>query len=154
SAERLLRIDERLRDKLRAARKTVGIAGQILPSPVAPTPEPSRAEVETTIRRRLQSWLAGGVRRDVSTAIPSVAACQAKFFGYLAAISDGTLVANLGEEPTTSRTAINDALRFAEAPQIAIDRDFLERVVVHLDTWLDHRRGSASVDFSIAVAAR
>jgi superfamily II DNA/RNA helicase len=31
-AERLLRIDERLRDKLRVAQRTIGVAGHILPS--------------------------------------------------------------------------------------------------------------------------
>lgn len=83
SAERLLRIDARLREKLRVAQRTVGVAGRILPSPLGatpgpardageidPSPAPSAAESASDVRRILDDWLREDDAADRSAAVP------------------------------------------------------------------------------------
>src|SRR5213075_485696 len=58
AADRLLRVEERLREKLSVAQRTVGVAGQILPSPIgASASEPGLAEQTSAIHARLHEWI-------------------------------------------------------------------------------------------------
>lgn len=57
AAEALLRVEQRLHAKLRAANRAVGIAGTILPS-VAPNDSPSAARQHEALRRLIAAWRA------------------------------------------------------------------------------------------------
>jgi hypothetical protein len=155
SAERLLRIDERLREKIRVARRTIGIAGQILPSPFADVAcEPGAAERDAAVRRYLNGWI--GATTVQSTGTTAVAAVRAEEPGFLALIDDGEprLLAGCRGGIETSATAILHALRIAESEPVAIDEDLVHAVRRELDRWCELERGSRAVDLSAAASAR
>src|SRR5262249_624433 len=57
SAERVLRIEARLREKLRVAERTVGVTGRILPSLITePAVEPGFAEQRAALETTLGAW--------------------------------------------------------------------------------------------------
>lgn len=55
SAERLLQVERRLREKLRAAGRAIGVAGAIVPGPV-PVDPPSPPERWAAVMERLAAW--------------------------------------------------------------------------------------------------
>ncbi|HEY0997822.1 MAG TPA: helicase-related protein, partial [Gemmatimonadaceae bacterium] len=59
STERLLQVERRLREKLRAAGRAIGVAGAILPGPVA-LEAPSAPERWASVLERLACWRAAG----------------------------------------------------------------------------------------------
>src|SRR4029077_7705095 len=86
SAERLLRIDERLRDKLRVAQRTIGVAGHILPSLVTPAVDHrGSAEAASDVRASLRRWLDHGsstpARATEGDDEPTVAAVESDVAG-------------------------------------------------------------------------
>jgi hypothetical protein len=174
SAERLLRIEERLRDKLGAARRTVGVAGQILPSPVGvlvDDRESGLAERAGTIAAKLRDWGmgAGGAGMgaaslassvlDVSPSGPDpvVAAVRSDITGFLALIQDeggARLVANIGNGVETSVAAIGHAIDAAGGAEVAPSDAAVVQVFEQLGRWLATQRGASAVDFAAAIAAR
>lgn len=154
SAERLLCIDERLRDKLRVARGTIGIAGQILPSPIAYAANPSRVESDSAVMRRLRSWMDATAAPTMIGEAPFVGACRGRTLGFLALVDNGTLVAKLHGELTTAPARVLDALQDAESSDTDVDERFLTSTLLEIDDWLKHRRGAAAIDFGAAAALR
>ncbi len=154
SAERLLRIEERLREKLRVAQRTIGVAGRILPSPLASAGRGS-AEQSGAVDAMLRSW--AHIDAVFSATEPSLAAVAHATPGFLAAIHDGhtvRLIADLGDgirdTPDTLARALTVANGNATEPRATLGDDAIERI----ERYLRAHSGSVSIDFGLAAAAR
>jgi superfamily II DNA or RNA helicase len=160
SAERLLRLESRLREKLSVAQRTVGIAGQILPSLAGAFSEKrGLAEQVGAIDSELRGWL---LSDDVTSpsegkGTASVAAVAYQTRGWLALVSgdDGpVLVADLGSGPETGTAAIQSAVIAANSIDADVNPARVERTLRHLREWVAARHGAATIDFQAASAAR
>lgn len=157
-AERLIRLEERLRDKLSVAQKTVGVAGRILPSPVA-TLEPERglAEQTSVIHDTLARWLLEEEIPLASMRDPPTASVEADARGFLAVAreDDGTrLVADVGTGATAASDVVARALVMADGRDAELDPEHLAAAERQLRRWLTARRAASTIDFHAATAAR
>ncbi len=161
SAERLLRIDERLRDKLRIAQRTIGVAGHILPSLVPLAIERrGAAEAASDVRGRLRSWIEHGATPasggDVSS-IPTVAALASDVDGTIALVvqpGGPRLIADMGAGVDASPATVDAALRAARGSSLAVDDTAFDAAIVRIDRWLDARFGAAAVALPVITASR
>ncbi|MEO6878497.1 MAG: C-terminal helicase domain-containing protein, partial [Gemmatimonadaceae bacterium] len=161
AAERRLRIEQRLRDKLGIAQRTIGVAGRILPSPLGVPPQSSApehgiAEQRSAVNDQLRQWLNS---RSVvpRSAEMSIAAAESTRCGFLALVRDrdGTrLVTNLGNGIETRVSSLLDAIAACNGNPATIDSDRAARVIGQLAAWLDSRAGELLVDFRAASTAR
>ncbi|HXT18863.1 MAG TPA: helicase-related protein [Gemmatimonadaceae bacterium] len=155
-ADALLRIDERLRAKLSIARRTVGIAGQILPSMLGDgAGESGAAELHATILTHLRRW--ASPRIPAGAADPLSAAVVSSTRGFLALIANGSrsrLVAKIDGPISSDAKTVLRALALAEGPDMPIDANALADASRCLSRWLEHQRGAIAVDLSAAAAAR
>jgi superfamily II DNA or RNA helicase len=155
SAERLLHIERRLRDKLAVAQRTVGVAGRILPSVLAP---PSRgiAEQLSTVHSALRSWNAHA--SPLGPRIETVvAAVSSNFNGLLALVHhDGAerLVADTGSGISTSADTLRRAVAAASGAAAPIDPHRVNDGLTLLAHWLSSRFVDSTIDFRAATAAR
>jgi superfamily II DNA or RNA helicase len=160
AAERLIRLEERLREKLSLAQRTVGIAGRILPSPLgAVLPAPSLAEQTSAIRDQLGVWIVPDRARVAPASVePAAASVDAELCGFLAAVRDQGgavhLVAELGTGVTTSTDAIARALAVASGRNAEIDPRQMAMAHRQLERWLVSRQGASTIDFHAAATAR
>lgn len=94
SAERLLQVERRLREKLRTAGHAIGVAGAILPGPIVVQP-PSAPERWAEVLDHLARWRAAGPGTGLTAAPapPTVACVEASRGGGVA------LVERVGEPP-------------------------------------------------------
>ncbi len=157
SAERMLQIEARLRDKLSVAQHTVGIAGRILPSPLAAELERhGLAEHLGAINVVLRQW----VRRRETSQTPhstAVAAVSSDVSGFLAVVqlSGGArLVADLGGGIETGSPAIQRAAVACEGSEAAVDLQRAQTTVEQLHAWIAAQTAAATIDFRAASAAR
>ncbi|HEX5830964.1 MAG TPA: DEAD/DEAH box helicase [Gemmatimonadaceae bacterium] len=149
SGERLLRLEQRLRRKLRDAARHVGTAGTILPRLQVAAGRTSSAppEADAAVRHVLARWRAMDVDACHSPAAddaPLVAAVRAARAGFVA-------LARTGGEPRLvagSRGAVRDhpsavlrALRAAEGEPAPVDARLAERAIVRVRAWLASERG-------------
>jgi len=156
-AERLLRIESRLRDKLSVAQRTVGVAGSILPSPLAELPRGhGLAEQRSDVESALRGWLdATGVTVPSSECL--VASVRASDVGFLAAIRDGRstiLVADVGSGIETATPALLRAIAHCAGENAAPDARRTAEVLGQIERWVSAKRGSDAVDLRAASAAR
>jgi len=160
SADRLLRVEQRLRQKLNVAERTVGIAGRILPSPITAAPaNRSLAEQAGAIDTRLREWLAsdtcGPPPRQLAT--PIVAAVECDTNGFLTLVRDDQgqrLIADVGTGITTTPDAISRALCAAGCSETPVDPEHRTRALRQIDAWLAAHAGASSIDLRAAAAAR
>lgn len=173
SAERLLRIEARLRDKLSVAQRTVGVAGRILPSVLASAEEKNGlAEQVGAINADLQRWLAPvadaanplgrdlpnnhpGERTQFDEPVVAAIACDTR--GFLALIVDANgpiVVADLGGGIETGTALIQRAVLVAGGAGGAVHNAVADQVLRQVRAWLAARRGSTTIDFHAATAAR
>jgi superfamily II DNA or RNA helicase len=164
SAERLLRIEERLRDKLRIARRTIGVAGHILPSPIAPAPSSEErnerrgiAELASDVRERLRRWLgAEPPVRESALERVSVAAVRSHIDGIVALVmhgDDARLVVDVAGALDTSPATIRAALDAAAGSDTHADDTTIDGVLRRLDRWLDERFAASAVQLPSAAAS-
>jgi len=162
SAERLLRIEERLRTKLSIAQRTIGVAGRILPAAnVDPPADRGLAEQEGEIRACLRRWR--NASRGPITDVPEetlISACSASRAGFLAAVSqDGAtkLLVDAGEGLRSSATDIARALpQLTDAARATATVSALEggKILQRVEAWLANQAGTAAIDLVAAAAAR
>lgn len=162
SAERLLRIEERLRTKLSIAQRTIGVAGRILPATNTELHvDRGLAEQEGEIRACLRRWrnVDGGPLPATNEEM-LIAACTAPRAGVLAAVSqEGTmrLVVDTGEGFRTSVADIASALAQiddrAGAPVILSAAE-AAKILHRVEAWLLSQAGTAAIDLVAAAAAR
>jgi superfamily II DNA or RNA helicase len=159
AADRLLRVEERLREKLSIAQRTVGVAGRILPSPIgAPAREPGLAEQTGAIRARLRDWISPrDSQAGLDRGVPLVAAVDCDVRGFLALVRDddgSRLLANLGSGITMATDAIVRGLIAAENLESAFDSDCVAPALRQIEAWLAARRGASTINLQAAAAAR
>lgn len=158
SAERLLRIESRLRDKLRVAQRTIGVAGQILPAPLGEVPvEHGLAEQRGVFESVLRGWrLRNSPVRDPRCC--SIAAVRAERRGFLARVrteAGSVLVADLGDGMEVASTSISRAITCAGSTiEMPVRGAFADEILQRLRVWASARRAAAIVDLGAAGAAR
>lgn len=163
-ANELLRLEERLREKIRLAQRTVGIAGRILPTvtvaPVSTPEDHSLAESEAVVRKRLETWRVDdglGVAEQPPHGRAIVAAVVAPRAGFLAMVrhTDGVrLVASLGSAPERSPDVLAGAVEIARGPEAAIEPRAVRSAVEQLDRWLAAEHAASMIDIRAATASR
>ncbi len=161
AAERRLRIEQRLRDKLGIAQRTIGVAGRILPSPLGVPPQAhdtgrGLAEQESAVNEQLRQWLNSRFSLPRRTEV-SIAAAASAHCGFLALVRDrdgARLVANVGGGIETRVASLLDAVAACNGTPAAVDTNRAARVVGQLAVWLDARAGELLVDFRAASTAR
>lgn len=157
SAERLLRIQERLREKLRVAQRAVGVAGRILPPLFAldHASAPGLAEHMGAIDRVLRGWRAAASPSPGTR--PAVAAVTSEMPGFLAAVRNGDrchLIADIGAGIATDPATVLAALRDADGPDAVVDPSCAAPVVARIEAHVRARRATVAIDFSAAASAR
>jgi superfamily II DNA or RNA helicase len=159
SAERMLRIEARLREKLAAAQRAVGVAGRILPSPlggVDPQVRRGLAEENAAVSAAIEAWI--DVKRPASENDAVVAAAaRSSTAGFLALVRgpDGyALVADVGDGMQRNPTAVLRAVNLANQTDARLDPDRLNAVLDRLKTWLAAQTAAATIDFRAATTAK
>ena len=157
SAERLLRIHERLRAKLQAAQRAVGVAGRILPAAFAThdsnVAARSLAEQSSVIDRALREWAATA---PTTESRPAIAAVASDVNGFITVCRDDgvpRLLVELGDGISDDAPSVIRALSLACEAEIRCDAPLISRT---LDTIVAHLRrlhANASIDFVAAATA-
>ncbi|MDB4873652.1 MAG: hypothetical protein JWM41_98 [Gemmatimonadetes bacterium] len=156
-AERLLRVERRLREKLSVAQRTIGIAGRILPSPLAiPAGEHGMAEQASEIETALRGWLQAGAGGSW-TREPIVAAVESELCGFLALVCDddgARLLADVGAGIDARVASIRRAVAASDGQPGKVDEARAANVLQQLATWRAARAGETTIDFQAAASAR
>lgn len=152
SAEAALRVEHRLREKLRSAGRVMGIAGAILPGAAALPPfpsAPSPSESAESTRRMLESWRSGdpaadGVVAQLRCGLPGfVAACRTSpaAAGEVERSSNVSLLAAIGErEATDDARVVHRAVAAAcSGEATAADRAAVSSALAALERWAARR---------------
>jgi len=138
SAERLLRLEERLRLKLGAAARSVGVAGAILPGIARTDASDAAAPREERIAAALRAWRAN---RPVP-ACPIAAAVTSPTNAALACVECGetvSLVAVVGGRVTESRSAVEQLVASAGGTSLEVDAAVLQTVREAVEQWFRRR---------------
>ena len=153
-SDRLTRIEQRLREKLRLAARAVGVAGRILPPlfSVDDPRAPSAAEARAELLGLVAAWSGQEqtLARPLSRALhPTVATVRAPFQGFLAAIDDGTdtlLVADVGRGVSIDDRDLLRVVIAASGAALEVSSDQHAEALRLLDAWWTSRRASAALD--------
>jgi superfamily II DNA or RNA helicase len=161
AAERLLRIERRLRDKLCIAQRTIGIAGRILPSPLGVSPalndaDCGLAEQRTAVNDALRRWLDPNCpfSRDANVLVAAAAAERSGFLALVRERDELRLVADAGAGIDGSSATLLSALAACAGGPTAVDGSHQMRAMAQLSAWLAARAGDSLVDFRAAGSAR
>ena len=156
SAERMLRIESRLREKLAAAQRTVGVAGRILPSPLADAHHTrGLAEENAALIAALSEWL--DPRETTPPSGVVVATTNASVDGFLALIHEPEgfkLVADVGAGIERAASAIGRAIGFANGADAAPDSTRIDGTLDRLRGWFAAQTAASTIDFRAATTAR
>ena len=180
-AERIVGVEQRLREKLRVASRMVGVAATIIPSLTlagaggdasGPHLEPARrspAESTEAIQAVLADWCArppvGASDRTCGPAAPKewarpvVAAVEGTRRGFIAVVGDvmwPRLIADVGTGPTDDPEAVLAALREASGPGAALEDGDLRGALDGVGRWSARHRlhHELSVDGAMRARAR
>jgi superfamily II DNA or RNA helicase len=157
SAERLVRVEDRLRSKLGVSARSVGIAGTILPHLFTGDPQSSPAnppEWGERLSRLAASWADPALK---SPTIPIVAAVVARTEGFLAAVDvGGTLrvIAAFDSEATDDPATILRAFHDAGGADADVVPANLERAVDTIRRWQATHRERREITLEGALHAR
>jgi Helicase conserved C-terminal domain/SNF2-related domain len=164
SADTLLGVERRLRAKLDAAGRAIGVLGSILPARAAPGdvtashPSPGPPEQIAATRDVVRRWRAadagavGGARESVATVC---AAVQADASGWLAAcVRDGRpmLLACAGGAVTDTPAAVARAVAFADGHPVPMDESACRAALLLIDEWCGGRRAAGDAGLLVAAA--
>lgn len=150
-AERMLRLEERLRVKLGAASRSVGVAGAILPGFVSRDPEaalPREERLLATIRR----W-----RGIVGSEAPVVAATRAHRDGAIACVRLGgrvTLLVLDDERVTDSRSHVERVVEDVLDDEAPVDPARARHMRARVEAWCRHNAVCRVVDLPALRVAR
>ena len=169
SAERLLRVEQRLRRKLQIAGGIVGRGVAVLPALVSETadrpasPAPGAAEAASETLSCLACWLEPSMRpeavsfADESLSAFALAAVYAPAPGFLALLDEDCgplLVADVGDGPTLDASSVATAVRSLANAACATDERETTEAIARLTAWWDERRGRKSVGLHTPAGAR
>jgi superfamily II DNA or RNA helicase len=143
SSEALLRVEQRLGDKLRAAGRAIGIAGAILPS-FGDVPAESAARRRELVRQAVAAWCAPDpVPADTHGTVPLVVAVRAPRAATLALVREGDthhLVAAFDDAELVDDPAIVlDVVHLASGSAAPLDGDALARARGAAERWITRR---------------
>lgn len=137
SAERLLRAEQRLRQKIGAAARAVGVQGTIMPS-LFPEPviqEPPAIDASNAIAERVAAWLRP---EEAPSAGPMIAAVGAPRPGFLALVrAEGRdrVIAGLGATISDAPSDILAVVRAADAPGVPPATADIEDALSRVGDW-------------------
>ena len=162
SAERLLRIDERLRDKLRVAQRTIGVAGHILPSlvPLASRALAAPPKPRATCESRLRPWIEHGATSASGhdgRSMPAVAAVASDVDGVIAlVVQSGRPAVDRRRRRLCRRFARRRrrGARAARGSTLDVDDAAFDAAIQRIDRWLDARFGASAVELPVITASR
>jgi hypothetical protein len=157
SAERLVGVEERLRTKLRASARAVGVIGTILPrlafgyeGSLPASPPESREQLASAAAH----WRDGTVQPPTA---PIVAAVRARIGGLLAVVEDGVGVRIVGASGTDIGDDAELVLRVlaqADGADIDVETACCDRAVAALRRWLDTVAEHREITMDGALRAR
>ena len=156
TTELLLRAEGRLRAKLARAERAIGRPLQVVPA-LAPSAHPAAAhgpstahdeyivhasaEVLGAIADQVTSWRCDHPRRRArGVAEPLVAAADCREVGWLAALSDGRLLARVGSWPPDTSRSVPHAVKLAGCRARTCHADERASSLAEVRTWLEHER--------------
>lgn len=152
SAERLIAVERRLREKLRVARRAVGGDPGVLPPPLIPTvDDPDQRDETDSIRQAFARWRTACPEGPAGGGL--VAAVHATDTGFLAALesADGPLLlAAIGSGSAVASPANSDsasiarAVRLAEGAPAVADCVQLRDAHLAIQRWLAERRAASA----------
>jgi hypothetical protein len=162
SAETLLGVERRLRAKLDAAGRAIGVSGSILPggvspgdpagTPAAPSPPEHIAAARAVVRRwRLESGDSLHTVRESSGII--CAAVHSDSAGWLAAcVRDGQpmLLTSGSDTVTDSPEAVAHAVSRAEGRPVPLDELACRAAIVAISEWSGRRRAADDAGLLVA----
>jgi hypothetical protein len=163
SAERMIGIERRLREKLCVAQRAIGLAGQILPSLLGgdePAPSqhtPSVAERASTVARLVRRWRTPGDCRRPDLEETLIGAAESPCSGFIALVRDergAHIVGDAGAGIDLTAPTIERLLGVASGPDRAVDQTRAAGALSALDRWSAIRRGAATIDLHAALTAR
>lgn len=152
-AERMLRLDQRLRLKLGVAGRTLGVAGTILPGFAAV--EEGSARREERIAAAIRSWRRFG--SHVGNDLPLCAAARSSRNAALACIRCRgvvSLVALVEDHVVASAEAVEELLGCAGGPDAEVAEAEARPVQERLEAWLRRHAVSQVVDLPALRVAR
>jgi superfamily II DNA or RNA helicase len=159
SAERMLRIHDRLQTKLRVAQRAVGVAGRILPAALTSveprTKTRSFAEESSLVDRRLRDWV--GETTPARSTQPAVAIVASPVDGFIAAVgapSSRRIVVDVGNGITDDIGSVERAITLASGPEMSCSMPIIIATLDRIATFLQSSRGAESIDFVAAASAR
>jgi superfamily II DNA or RNA helicase len=157
SADRMLRIHDRLREKLKLAQRAIGVAGRILPAGVGASDTPatarSLAERSSAVDRSLREWMTAVVPVG---SCPAVCAVVGGVSGFIAACRDGgtpRLLVDVGHGVTDDPAAIEQAISLANGPHTACEPTLVTEALGVISTYLRALRAGVSIDLAAAANA-
>ena len=163
SAERMIGIERRLREKLCVARRAIGLAGQILPTllggddSTSTEHPPSLAERRSTVARLVRRWRGPGGADRSAHHETLIAAAESPRSGFIALVRDDSEVRIVGDAGAGLDLTVSTIERLVDAAGGAdrpIDPTRAAGALSALDRWLATRRGAATIDFHAALTAR
>ena len=150
SSDRLVRVEQRLREKIKLAEQSIGISGRVLP-PVfdvaAEASTPSAVELHAEAIAAVGKWPASAASTSLAATSPDppVAGIAADFDGFLATVKTsgrGVLVADTGAGPTTDGRIVLQAVLAATGEPVQVPRERTESAARTLADWWNLQRGS------------
>lgn len=151
-AERLLRLEHRLRVKRAVAHRAVGVAGAILPDD-EPSTEPVAIRASEGLARVLHAWRRGGDRRQG----PLAAAVRSPGCGALVCVRVDGGVALFGvtdSRVSDDRDIVERLCRAAGGDSVAVDAVLVAETLRRVETFLNARRVSKVVEPTALHVAR
>jgi len=156
-AERLLRMERRLRAKVAAAARAVGVRGTIMPRlfPGGPLDAPPALRADAPLTDVVNGWLREAA--PPTSGVVLAAAARASRAGLIAIVARGDhteLVADAGHGLTDARDAVLDAARLAAGPDAPLDAQCVESALGRIAAWLDERESMGVFELACGGAAR
>jgi hypothetical protein len=144
NASLLLDVEQRLRRKLASSAVTIGRGIDVVPRlaelPIpAETPPDGAASVRGETMTRIAGWRRP-TRRDHRKSRPLVAGVESESPGWLAALDDGRIIAEMDGRPADAISSVAMAARLCEGPGVPLDVDELERCMLACRHRIDAER--------------
>lgn len=156
-ADRLLRMERRLRAKVAAAARVVGVRGTIMPRllPGGSPDAPPALRADAGLTDVVNDWWRADAPATNGDVL--VAAARAQRAGLLAIVARGDhveLVADAGRGLTDARDAVLDTARLAAGPDVPLDARCVESALARIAAWLEERESMGVFDLACGGAAR
>ena len=157
-ADRLLGLERRLRDKLAAAARAVGVRGTIMPALFSGVPfhVPPPQRVSACLDRLLEGWL-----RDRSAGEPADGPCVAAVYaatgGWLALVERqgrAELVADVGHDASDAPEAVLGAARLGEGTEAPVETPAVQAAIRRITAWVEEGEALGVLDLASGGAAR